>query len=142
MKNQTVRTLFVVVLFCFALTGMASAQNQILVRANVPFDFVAQGKTFSAGQYVISRLHSELLGIRHAKSMEVTLLSESPVGGGSVQSQSKIVFHRYGDRYFLAQVWTSGDSYGSGLHKSEEEKRLEKSQTESRLVAVTIPASN
>ena len=140
MKNQTTCALLVIV-FSIALAGTAGAQSRVLAKANIPFDFVAQGKTFPSGSYVIARVHSLLLGIRHAQGAEVTLLPESPVGGGLTQSRTKIVFHRYGNRYFLAQIWTSGDSFGSGLPKSAEEKRLERSQTEQRLVAVSIPAT-
>ena len=34
---------------------------------------------------------------------------------------TKLVFHRYGDRYFLAQIWVAGNNSGSELPKSPRE---------------------
>ena len=38
------------------------------------------------------------------------------------QAKSKLVFHRYGNRYFLTQVWSAGSSLGRELPKSAKEK--------------------
>lgn len=42
----------------------------------------------------------------------------------AVSENSKLVFNRYDDQYFLSQVWTSGNSYGRGLFKSSRERSL------------------
>jgi hypothetical protein len=38
------------------------------------------------------------------------------------QAKSKLVFHRYDNRYFLTQVWTAGSARGRELPKSAKEK--------------------
>jgi hypothetical protein len=40
------------------------------------------------------------------------------------QDQTKLVFHRYGDQYFLSQVWTAGESDVRELWKSRAEREL------------------
>jgi hypothetical protein len=40
------------------------------------------------------------------------------------QSESKLVFNRYGDRYFLSQVWSEGNSQGRQLLKTAREKEI------------------
>jgi hypothetical protein len=36
-------------------------------------------------------------------------------------SQGKLVFHRYGDEYFLSQIWQAGVNAGRELPKSRRE---------------------
>ena len=42
------------------------------------------------------------------------------------KSISKLVFHRYGSTYFLAQAWMSGDSAGCEISKTKQERALER----------------
>ena len=43
-----------------------------------------------------------------------------------VQKQSKLVFNRYGDQYFLSQVWMAGSDTGRDLSPSRNERNLAK----------------
>ena len=55
--------------------------------------------------------------------------------------KSKLIFHSYGDQYFLSQVWTAGSATGSELRKSAKEKEqglLARNETPDQ---VTIAAS-
>lgn len=45
--------------------------------------------------------------------------SSKPVG-------ARLVFNRYGEEYFLSQVWTDGGQLGRELPKSKRERSLEK----------------
>ena len=38
------------------------------------------------------------------------------------QEKTKLVFHRYGDQYFLAQIWRRRDNRGSELHQEPARK--------------------
>ncbi len=35
-----------------------------------------------------------------------------PANRRKAQKTTKLVFHRYGDQYFLAQIWTAGNDRG------------------------------
>src|SRR5439155_18133539 len=48
------------------------------------------------------------------------------VRAGTLPAESKLVFRRYGDQYFLSQVWETGDSDGHELRKSRRETGLER----------------
>jgi hypothetical protein len=37
-----------------------------------------------------------------------------------------LVFHRYGELYFLSDIWTAGDASGRRLYKSRQEHAIEK----------------
>ena len=40
----------------------------------------------------------------------------------SPSSQGKVIFHRYGNKYFLSQIWPAGDTIGLECPKSRVEK--------------------
>src|SRR6267378_3462303 len=61
------------------------------------------------------------------------------------QTESKLVFNRYGNRYFLSQVWNAGSIRGRQLPISPREKEMpqlarNETKTEITLVARLSPA--
>lgn len=106
-------------------TASAYAQS-IIVKANVPFDFVVNGKTLTAGEYRIGSMDSggDVMSIR-AEDRNATMLALlHSCGSLEASSRTKLVFHRYKDRYFLAQVWVKGDTSGRELAVSPLETEL------------------
>jgi hypothetical protein len=63
-----------------------------------------------------------------------------------IQTASKMIFNRYGDRYFLSEVWTAGYSRGRQLLKSAREMELAqiaKSETQGQVTLVAdLPRTN
>ena len=55
-----------------------------------------------------------------------------PASQRRAQETTKLVFHRYGSQYFLAQIWTAGNDRGQELPKSGRERE----------VAMDYPAQN
>jgi hypothetical protein len=47
------------------------------------------------------------------------------INGIKKRTQARLVFHRYGDNYFLAQVWT-GYTTGRALAKSKHRRAIER----------------
>jgi hypothetical protein len=119
-------TMLLMIMALAFVTAVASANAQSI--ANVPFEFVAGSKNLPAGQYYFSdsTAGGEIVRITAAKkdmsvfSMTVGLSSNRRV------EESKLVFRRYGNRYFLAEIWTAGEHQGQKLLKSREEKAIER----------------
>jgi hypothetical protein len=46
----------------------------------------------------------------------------------SIESRDEtvVIFHRYGDQYFLYQAWATGDTIGSEFPKSSLERQAER----------------
>ena len=99
---------------------------QTIAKATVPFDFTVGQTKMPAGTYEFSPLAHGAILIRDSKTTKSVLSlfnSEEPSRGDSTP---KLVFHRYGDKYFLSQV-----SRGNGgavmklpTSKLEEEVRI------------------
>jgi Tfp pilus assembly protein PilW len=134
-----------------ALTAMAStrvAQAQELLVVNIPFDFVAGNMTLPAGEYSIkvSAPERTLLLIERKDAAASTFLNTNSVATTEIQTESKLIFNRYGDRYFLSQVWTEGNSRGRQLLKSAREKemaQIAKIETQGQVTLVAgLPRTN
>src|SRR5262245_27549801 len=99
------------------------------VRANIPFDFTVGNKEFKAGRYSVDRLfacsNSDTLIIRSADNSEAANFNVNRVSGKG-ETQARLVFRRYGNQYFLAQVFDGEGSEGYGLLKSKAERELAK----------------
>ena len=119
----------------------ASAEAQTLengLRANIPFDFTVAGKKFAAGHYSITRATLTdgdlVLQVRGLDEQATVFPITSRIESLTSRDKSVLIFHRYGDEYFLAQVWAAGATTGRAFIKSPRERQL---QREKQSVAAT-----
>lgn len=68
---------------------------------------------------------SRVLAIDNRDSHGSALRITSEIMGNRKSENARLVFHRYGNRYFLAEVWM-GERNGSQLAKSREERAVER----------------
>lgn len=112
------------ILMLVGMMGLANAQNSPTIKARVPFNFVANGKTMAAGECVITVLGTgmEHLSITSGKQhiFAYSIPDESP----NASKKTVLVFHRYGERYFLTGIKRAGRS-GYELPKSNLELELQ-----------------
>jgi hypothetical protein len=97
------------------------------MRANIPFDFMVRGKTLPAGSYEIRRISDEPDGllIRNINDKHDHAMFETePVEASQAPNRSEVVFHRYGDTYFLSEVLTAGEQTGRELSPARQERQL------------------
>jgi len=119
--------LSIVSLLTLVLMGSALAQtNQ--VRADVPFSFSVGSTALPAGAYDVSSIggdsHTLLIKARDG-SANAIVNSNSAIRMDGAE-KTKLVFHRYGSQYFLAEVWRQGSTSGNQFPKSSREKELGK----------------
>ncbi len=124
MKTRALVMAGVMALTAVATTRVAQAQEPLAV--NIPFDFVAGNMQLPAGEYMVkvSAPTHTLILISRKDSTASGFINTNAAVSNEPQSESKLVFNRYGDRYFLSQVWTEGNSQGRQLLKSAREKEM------------------
>ena len=138
MTKKALAIAFVVVLSMAVAMVSARVQASFPLGVNIPFDFVVGKQTLPAGEYRIERLFSDKLDallIRSTDGRASTIMMTMAVLANDWQSESKLVFNRYGDQYFLSQIWTAGNKSGRELYKSPREAELAR-QAVKREVAV------
>jgi hypothetical protein len=113
------------------------------IRTTIPFDFIVSGKTLPAGNYEIGRINDspEGLVMRNVTDKhDHVMFQTEAVAAMKIPSKSEVVFHRYGDTYFLSEVITAGEQTGRELSTSRAERRLKyeaaKNETEPQTVAL------
>lgn len=110
-----------------ALAFLAAAQfvrAQEPMQAKIPFAFVAGNTTLPAGEYRVQKVSdgSPALLIRSTEGSPAIMVVTRPATVNVPQQKSKLIFRRYGNRYFLVQVWSAGSSSSRELRKSAEEE--------------------
>src|SRR5262252_5434680 len=97
---------FSLVIALTLITAGVWAQTQTkAMRATIPFDFVINNKLVPAGTYTVSSeaTRSEIVKFSNPagnEQMFSTVVPESP----SNSQGNALVFHKYGDRYFLSEI--------------------------------------
>ena len=108
------------------LVGMAAAQMPEKLTADVPFDFTVSGKTLPAGKYTIKSLTPTRLLIRGDKGDQAVIASVFSARARKIPTEASLNFARYGDQYFLYQVFVPGTQIGRELPRSEIEVQAAK----------------
>jgi len=133
-----VRTLFVVAsLAAGCVCTSAHAQNPQAVAVNVPFGFEIGSKHMPPGTYRITRPMTDILQI--GSRSDTALLLTRDEQSYKATKNSKLVFDRYGDHYFLRQVWFSPET---NTYVECSESKAERQAKRAQLEASTKHASN
>ena len=136
------RSVFTVLLACgLAVLGapQARAQFALELKADIPFEFRAGEATMPAGPYMISpdrHVTRNVLLLNSRENDAAAFVLTITADTGQVQDQSRLVFHKYGDRYFLTQVWVSGERTGWQIPTGRSERELAERAARHEVVAV------
>ena len=126
MKKQGLRMFAMLAFFVMLAVGPAYAQS----KADIPFDFQISNEKIPAGQYTVARSSQNsgttMLLLRNADGRGIEMFVPISVQARESQDQGKLVFHKYGDQYFLYQVWEAGTDAGHELPKSRRERAVER----------------
>ena len=120
-------------------SALGQSDRQTII--NIPFNFSVGEKAFSAGKYIIERNKKDsdtVWVIRHKNNSGAALLLTRPVRANDTQEETRLVFHRYDDLYFLTEFWTAGSNTGREIQISNREQALEKALAEKRQDHVLI----
>lgn len=85
---------------------------QTIARVTVPFDFTVGQSQMSPGTYEISPLAHGAIVIRDTKAAKSVLSMVRSEWSRNNGSRTKLVFNRYGDKYFLSQL---SRGFGGGV---------------------------
>jgi hypothetical protein len=119
-----------IIALVFALTIYPSkAHAQIVgdLEVNIPFQFHAGNTKLPPGKYLIHMLDDADLTFMEISSVDGStsaLFEVQAAAADSAPDKSELIFNKYGDRYFLAEVFEEGNRNGSKVVESRYEKRI------------------
>jgi hypothetical protein len=113
--------------------------SQQLMKVNIPFAFGVEGHSLPAGQYLVFTVTPERsIRIVSTDGKHFAIVNDLPNYASEPSPNSRLVFHRYGNEYFLAQVWTAGQNVARNPLSSK--KAMEIASTGERPETFTIMA--
>ena len=106
-------------------TASASAQT-VPLKLNIPFNFIVNKAALPAGEYTVQSLGSSNTAIllRSTDRQIAKIFLPNTCASSEASTANKLVFHRYGSEYFLAQIWRAGYEQGKELPESSREAEL------------------
>ena len=110
------------VLFTTMVAGQCRAQS---LKASIPFDFVVGNTTLPAGEYALRPLNpvdGSIVGIKQVDGSAAMIVVTRPADQTGQTTEARLIFHRYGNEYFLSQIWTGLN--GLQLHMSKREQEM------------------
>ena len=126
LKAFTMLMLLVVLSLASAVaSAQTPAANKVV--ATIPFEFNVGYKTMPAGDYSVQIIATanDALMIKNADSSVSALRLSEATSREKEKSHARLIFNRYGDKYFLSEVWNGVDKIGRRLIKSGDERAAE-----------------
>src|SRR5262249_12724065 len=118
MTTQIARNLSVAL---FAAATLVAQGSQPLT-VQVPFGFHVGNSVLPAGGYTVyTEGPSHILRLRSDDSKSAAMIQSIGVQKLNAPRQGMLIFNKYGDEYFLSQVWAAGVNTGRELVKTKRE---------------------
>jgi hypothetical protein len=139
MKNRLFNFAFLIALVVL-LTAALNAQmpiKQLQFRVDIPFAFMAGGTHLPAGQYLVYHPGDPYLVVIEkddGRARAMTYVHASTTNNG--EAATKLVFNKYGDQYFLSQVWNEPDQQVHHCFKCRMERELVAQASKPQVVVV------
>lgn len=105
-------------------TATSWAATYTLLKADIPFEFVIANKTMPAGKYTVEPGSASHTLVVRSADWGATCAVSANGKASSGRTGSYLLFRKYGDRYFLAEVWNEAKQRGSEIRKSKTEREL------------------
>jgi hypothetical protein len=122
----------------FTIGGGLEAQSTQM-HAKVPFAWQVNGQQLNAGDYVVDMdAASHVISLRNITTGKSIFVAVIP--GSDKKPNYRLVFHRVGQRYFLAEVWAP-DSASSELPVSSAEREAIQSAIPRQIATIFVDAA-
>ena len=110
------------------VAASAHAQDDGL-QSNIPFEFVAGERTLARGVYEVYRADGQSNVFMDRSERGAVIVLGQPIGTETSADTAELVFHRYGDDYFLREIRFSGRRGFTVLESAQERAAAEERAT-------------
>jgi hypothetical protein len=139
MKKQVLKNFTMLSLLLILTAVSVAAQSERSKITNIPFSFIVGEKTLPAGEYTVEpnrRDYDKVCLVQSRDGHTSALFTTMPVRAKETQEKTKFVFHKYGDQYFLSQIWTPGGNSGRELMMPRLEREVAKNAIERQTIVL------
>ena len=130
MRGKLLNVILTLSILTVGAVATASAQLPgTRMSAQIPFAFIVGERTLPAGIYEVRRLGDNpyLLYIQNVDDRgESAIFNTGLVDERDSIRHNELVFHRYGDVYFLAKITSRYEGIARELQSSKQERRMQR----------------
>lgn len=136
--KQTKMLVVIAMALLFSLPMLHAQSISHTVRANVPFQFTVAGRTLGPGEYLITTDREKVVTFKGIDNEEFTVALSNAINSLDPVSP-KLVFHRNGDSYSLAQVWMGYSDVGREFYApSKKTVKISRSKPDQVVMAIGV----
>ena len=110
MKTNIGRLLMTIGLSAVLGSSLLEAQTKSRGTAEIPFAFHVHDVQLPAGSYTVEEFNTTGTVLITNNETGKAILTLAPANRSGYTDESKLVFNKYGDRYFLSELWFAGKS--------------------------------
>lgn len=128
MKKQITTVVLLSVILVLTAVSM-KAQTTSAFKVEIPFEFIVEGQTYQPGEYTIGRVNRQnplMLILKTAEGEEAKVLLTRRMRSKNLVKNPSIVFSKYGETYFLSEIWTGNSKNGLQLPEGKIERNSQK----------------
>jgi len=122
MKNTACKTAMTLALVLLALATANAQKTSATV--NIPFAFTVDDVRMPAGDYIISSPSERVVTIQVAGGILAKTALTNNGSSAKSDGRAKLVFHKYGNAYFLAAAWLPNSDHAREFYASTSEIQL------------------
>ena len=135
------QSVLLIALFLSVITSVSSidAQSSHRFQVDVPFQFVLNGQTLTAGKYFVARTDASkpnILTLRSADGGVVRVIITQRVEKENPSPESSLIFIRREGKHYLFQVWNVGATNGSEIPAAQGRERRDRERKDLTLVTL------
>lgn len=132
-RHHLLSLFFALILALTIYPTQAHAQITEELEAKIPFQFHVGNTQLPAGEYRIRMLDDSDLAVMQISNVDGSASAVFQVEEAEKNSEpakSELIFHKYGNRYFLAKLFDEGNPDGSQLVESSYEKKISQASSQ------------
>ena len=123
MHKYAYQVLTALTLVAWLMVPATQAQS-IMLKADIPFNFVVGDTQLPSGEYHVKQLRPGVIQVQGKVTRSSAIVMTTGVQTGKTSDVGKLVFNRYGDNYFLSAIWEPSSITGRQLRKSRLEREV------------------
>jgi hypothetical protein len=135
-KTNYLLSLFIALVFAVTMCPSKS-QAQVIgnLEADIAFQFQVGNTELPPGKYTIHMLDNSdltVMEISSADGKKSAVFDVRDDDANAPPADNELVFNKYGNRYFLAELFDESNPHGSAVIESRDEQRMDKAATKTQ----------
>jgi hypothetical protein len=136
MKTNIGRLLMTIGLSAVLGSSLIVAQSSPAGRADIPFGFYVRDTVLPAGSYTVRETNNQgVVQIQNNDTGKSIVVMAPPNRSGNT-ADPKLVFNKYGNRYFLSELWLEGAAAVDCVSMGKLEREISKTPAAIATVAM------